>query len=195
MSQVLKKFLRKARQKKISVHCIGDAMIDEYYEVEITRISPEHPIPVMKCQNYWTRKPGGAANVAYQFKHLNADVSLVCLPDFIALQVFEKNKVKCIYENYFDNFYLPIKRRYLDNGVQVAPRHDFEQDLCGASSLKNIENYLNKVSCLIEKKFKPDVAIMSDYDKGFFSSNNINFLNLYKDSIKIVDPKKMIYPA
>ena len=42
---------------------IGDVMLDEYIWGNVSRISPEAPVPVVEVQNK-TRNPGGAANVA-----------------------------------------------------------------------------------------------------------------------------------
>jgi len=55
---VVDKFLKNNRNKKIKIHCIGDAIIDEYYNVKVDRISPEHPVPVMSCQNEHVSRPG-----------------------------------------------------------------------------------------------------------------------------------------
>ena len=85
---MIKEFLKRNRQKKINIHCVGDAMVDEYYRVKINRISPEHPVPVMVCQNEVIRRPGGAANVAYQLKHLNVVSKLLCFYYPLAYEVF-----------------------------------------------------------------------------------------------------------
>lgn len=187
MTNILNQFLEKNREKTIKVHCVGDAMIDEYYKVKITRISPEHPVPVMECQNDVVRKPGGASNVAYQFKHMNADVSLISFPDKEADKVFQEHNLKIIRPEVKLNCSLPIKRRYLDNGIQVAPRHDFERKFCGLSP-QQINGYLSSLCNLIAKDV-PDVAILSDYNKGFFSDVDNNFLKIYKNIKTIVDPK------
>jgi D-beta-D-heptose 7-phosphate kinase/D-beta-D-heptose 1-phosphate adenosyltransferase len=162
-------------------------MIDEYYKVKITRISPEHPVPVMACQNDVVFRPGGAANVAYQFKHLNVEASLICFPDKNALNVFRGHNINCICAGFLEDCSLPIKRRYLDNGIQVAPRHDFEKKLCNLS-FEQINKYFDDLYLLIKKDI-PDVAILSDYDKGFFCNLENKFLNVYKGKKTIVDPK------
>jgi len=62
--------------KKTSVLVIGDLMLDEFIWGEVSRISPEAPVPVV-----WVKKesfmPGGASNVANNLKSLGADVHLV----------------------------------------------------------------------------------------------------------------------
>ena len=77
MEALVRSFIDKVVDKEVIIHCIGDAIIDEYYQVEVNRISPENPVPVMLCKNQVVTKPGGAANVAYQFKNTNADVKLI----------------------------------------------------------------------------------------------------------------------
>lgn len=187
MNTLLKKFLEKNRQKTISIHCVGDAMIDEYYKVKINRISPEHPVPVMVCQNQVVRRPGGSANVAFQCKHLNTDVRLVCFYDQDAFGVFEQHNIETLSLKNSDYLCsLPIKRRYLDNGIQVAPRHDFEKTNCGLNQYQ-IDNLISLIPNFIEKN-KPDVAILSDYNKGFFKSK-YNLIDFYQGVKTIVDPK------
>ena len=71
MENILK-FIQKDSERLMNVAIVGDAMIDQYYEVEVNRISPEFPIPVMKSENDCPKElPGGAANVAYQFRNFN----------------------------------------------------------------------------------------------------------------------------
>lgn len=184
---LIQKFLNKNRENSIKIHCVGDAMIDEYYKVKITRISPEHPVPVMSCQNDFLRRPGGAANVAYQLKHLNVDVNLLCFYDDVAQRVFTQHSLSCLNQN-FDSSKLPIKRRYLDNGIQVAPRHDFEIPMCGLSQ-DQIEKISQNLEDIINQN-RPQVAILSDYNKGFFYSKKFKIIDYYKDVLTIVDPKK-----
>ncbi len=62
--------------RKAKVLVIGDLMLDEFIWGEVSRISPEAPVPVV-----WVKKesfmPGGASNVANNLKSLGADVYLV----------------------------------------------------------------------------------------------------------------------
>jgi D-beta-D-heptose 7-phosphate kinase/D-beta-D-heptose 1-phosphate adenosyltransferase len=187
-SQILKKFLEKNHKKRLRIHCVGDAMIDEYYKVKVNRISPEHPVPVMVCQNEVVRRPGGSANVAYQLKHLNVDSKLVCFYDKEAFVVFQEHNIPVFVSKEQSSCSLPIKRRYLDNGIQVAPRHDFEKNLCGLS-VEEIDYFFNNLSYFLGSVDMPDVAVLSDYDKGFFQSEKYKILDYYKKTTTIVDPK------
>ena len=92
---MFEKLIEASRKKKVNIAVIGDAMIDEYYHVTANRISPEFPIPVMKssgnisgkdpndysseCKEHPdVKRPGGAANVAYQFKNFGVNAYLSC---------------------------------------------------------------------------------------------------------------------
>jgi rfaE bifunctional protein kinase chain/domain len=54
---------------------VGDQMLDEYLHGEISRISPEAPVPVMHLQSSESRL-GGASNVARNVAALGASVSV-----------------------------------------------------------------------------------------------------------------------
>jgi D-beta-D-heptose 7-phosphate kinase/D-beta-D-heptose 1-phosphate adenosyltransferase len=69
--------------------------------------------------------------------------------------------------------------------VQVV-RHDIETPLCGLDS-NTVDIATMQIIDLINKP-NADVAIFSDYNKGFFSSKH-QIIDLYKDVITIVDPK------
>ncbi|MBN2453039.1 MAG: D-glycero-beta-D-manno-heptose-7-phosphate kinase [Candidatus Omnitrophica bacterium] len=62
--------------KKSKVLVIGDLMLDEFIWGDVSRISPEAPVPVV-----WVKKesfmPGGASNVANNLRSLGADVRVV----------------------------------------------------------------------------------------------------------------------
>jgi len=61
--------------KKASVLVIGDLILDEFIWGDVSRISPEAPVPVV-----WVKKesfmPGGASNVANNLRSLGANVHL-----------------------------------------------------------------------------------------------------------------------
>lgn len=55
---------------------VGDVMLDRYWFGEVSRISPEAPVPVVKVDRHEER-PGGAANVARNCAALGAQVGLL----------------------------------------------------------------------------------------------------------------------
>lgn len=55
---------------------VGDVMLDRYWFGDVSRISPEAPVPVVKVERTEDR-PGGAANVARNAAALGAQVGLL----------------------------------------------------------------------------------------------------------------------
>lgn len=174
-----------------TIHCIGDSMIDEYYKVKVDRISPEFPMPIMVSESDQPiRKPGGAANVACQLKHFNAFVELMCFyshPEVLRREnmYFSRSIELPWYAQ------LPIKKRFLDNNIQVK-RWDIEKP-CYGLDRETHESMMEDMLNLYATSSKADVAILSDYNKGFFNDYYaqrwIHTLS-ERGTIIIVDPKK-----
>ena len=61
---------------KARVLVVGDVMLDRYWFGEVSRISPEAPVPVVRVERTEER-PGGAANVARNAAALGATVGLL----------------------------------------------------------------------------------------------------------------------
>lgn len=59
------------RLAEARVTCVGDVLLDRFVEGEVTRISPEAPIPVLGVSRE-TEMPGGAGNVARNLSALGA---------------------------------------------------------------------------------------------------------------------------
>ncbi|MBS3935058.1 MAG: D-glycero-beta-D-manno-heptose-7-phosphate kinase [Sulfuritalea sp.] len=62
--------------RKARVLVVGDVMLDRYWFGEVSRISPEAPVPIVKVEKSEER-PGGAANVARNIAALGARVALL----------------------------------------------------------------------------------------------------------------------
>jgi D-glycero-beta-D-manno-heptose-7-phosphate kinase len=67
-----------AKFSRVRVLVIGDVMLDQYLLGNVTRISPEAPVPVVdvRSEKFF---PGGASNVARNLRSLNAKVSVLGL--------------------------------------------------------------------------------------------------------------------
>ena len=66
---------RPKTKKKVAVSVIGDLILDEYLEGEVSRISPEAPVPILLVKN--TRlTAGGAANVARNVQLAGGDARI-----------------------------------------------------------------------------------------------------------------------
>ncbi|MDR1887957.1 MAG: D-glycero-beta-D-manno-heptose-7-phosphate kinase [Zoogloeaceae bacterium] len=74
MQALTKSALEKLSRAHLLV--VGDVMLDRYWFGEVSRISPEAPVPVVKVERLEER-PGGAANVARNIVALGAKCSLL----------------------------------------------------------------------------------------------------------------------
>lgn len=174
---------QKKHQLKIGV--VGDAMIDEYFSVRVKKISPEFPIPVMHSDKDESDDyPGGAANVAYQFKNFNVKANLIAFTDELAetaLSLKGVNTALCL--NISTK--IPRKRRFYSDDFPTY-RWDVEQHNYGLG-----DDLDKKCLELFEKTISTastfDVMIFSDYNKGVFSKY-LHYL-ISETPISIVDPK------
>jgi len=163
---------------------VGDAMVDEFMDVEIKKISPEFPIIVVQSEDEnYQYLPGGAANAAFQFKHFNVDSTLFAFVDDEAKQVFTQSGLKsdCFVE--IGNK-IPRKRRLYSQGIPIN-RIDFESSNYGFS-----EDILQlRAQDIIHKLLKTnlDALILSDYHKGLFAQFDNKVLKNFKRTI--IDPK------
>ena len=94
MEQILEKI------KELKVLVIGDIILDKYYDTEVSRISPEAPVPVARYlkEDY---KLGGAGNVALNLSKLGAKTTIIGKigwdKDGRKIKtLFNKNKIKFI---------------------------------------------------------------------------------------------------
>lgn len=182
---ILEEFLKlETTEPIIHVGVMGDAMIDEYFNVRVKKISPEFPIPVMQSDTDKSEDfPGGAANVAYQLKNFNAKVNLVSFTDVLAEESLNSKGIDttmCV--NIHTN--IPRKRRFYSDDFPTY-RWDVEQLNYGladldAKCLELYETARKNVNLF-------DVLVLSDYDKGVFSKHTDSLIP--ECPITIVDPK------
>jgi len=187
-------FISLVEKKKPRISVVGDSIVDEYYQVQADRISPEFPIPVMTSpdSNSFKSLPGGAANVVYQFSHFNVDVKFFSLVGRYSKEIFRDYNIDMSYCIEFDDqsVEVPIKRRFYDGDFPLS-RWDVESEnysLAG-SELVDHQNRIFHHVCNSNRGVPKSVVIFSDYDKGVFSGVEESFVPL-DVGITIVDPKK-----
>lgn len=181
VTNLLEKFIDLDISNTVAINVIGDPMIDEYFYVDVNRISPEFPIPVYKSTNTDQPDdlvPGGAANVAYQFNYFNVKTSLISILDKQSQILFESKDIDTSKCKIVENVHLPLKKRiYCQNTPLV--RWDFEKENYGLDDIKRHLLDLNIPNA--------DFNIFSDYSKGMFSYPW--FRKFLKNIPSIVDPK------
>ena len=156
--------------KNVRVLVVGDVMLDVYLEGEVTRISPEAPVPVVKAG---TKRyvPGGAANVAMNIVALGGRATLIS-------QTGKDTAGERLRMALFDggvNFILPAyansttttKMRVTSNGHHIV-RVDTED-----TEPRSDSHHAWLVDATSQVLLQSDVVIISDYCKGFFGGGDI----------------------
>ncbi|WP_462252854.1 bifunctional heptose 7-phosphate kinase/heptose 1-phosphate adenyltransferase [Ekhidna sp.] len=174
-----------------TVLVVGDVMIDHYMFGEVSRISPEAPVPVLKLGKK-EKRLGGAANVAMNIRALGATPILCSVvgddadgAEFERLLEYENMPNKGIIRS--QNRVTTTKLRVM-SGLQHLLRVDNEDvhplvDLDQKSLLHHIKNLLEEC----------DLVIFEDHDKGTINPEVIHeTIKLAKEkNIPIaVDPKR-----
>jgi hypothetical protein len=196
--QSIDRFLEKNKTNKLKIAIIADSVIDEYFDVKVTRISPEFPTQIMLSNDWHPTKtmPGGGANTALQMSNgFNVKAFLLSFIDKRAFRIFSSQPFNCDYSVALEqkDIHMPLKRRFYD-GDYPLPRWDIESPNYGLSDekLKEAQDGLLARFKLLLSEEKIDIVVLSDYGKGIFSGDLpqqiINLCN--ENNIKtLVDPK------
>lgn len=140
---------------------VGDVMLDRYWFGEVSRISPEAPVPVIKVDRTEER-PGGAANVARNCAALGARVALLSVvgTDEAGLSLARLMKDSGIECSLHEDAKLSttVKLRVIARQQQLL-RIDFE-------NAPDHEVLQAKLADFEARLAACDVVILSDYGKG-----------------------------
>lgn len=168
---------------------VGDIMLDRYIEGDITRISPEAPIPILNKQNE-RYMLGGAGNVAANLRSFNVAVGLVAIvgDDDLSTKIISMLKKINVNNNLVlvRNSHSTIKTRFTNKQHQVFR---FDVDL----KLSRDKEIIDYVKANIDDY---DVVLLSDYGKGVISdrtAREIIKLANKKGKKVLVDPKGKDY--
>jgi rfaE bifunctional protein kinase chain/domain len=140
---------------------VGDVMLDRYWFGEVSRISPEAPVPVVKIE-HTDERPGGAANVARNATALGAQVTLLSVigadeAGARLRQLVEADRViACLHED--SSIPTTVKLRVVGRQQQLL-RIDFE-------TLPSHEVLADKLADFQVLLADCDVLVLSDYAKG-----------------------------
>jgi D-glycero-beta-D-manno-heptose-7-phosphate kinase len=164
---------------------VGDVMLDRYWFGDVTRISPEAPVPVVKVQRSEER-PGGAANVARNIAALGAHVALLSV---VGADEAGRSLAKLLADSSIDASLLEdaqlnttVKLRVLGRQQQLL-RIDFENS-------PTHEVLDAKLAEFRQRLHACDVVILSDYGKGGLA-HIAEMIRLAREHGKpvLVDPK------
>ncbi|MEO6848652.1 MAG: bifunctional ADP-heptose synthase [Chthoniobacterales bacterium] len=183
----LQHILDKAASLRLLV--VGDVMLDEFIWGNVSRISPEAPVPVVEV-THETSYPGGAANVARNLREFCSEVH-VCgwvgedAAGKSLTSLLEKEGITTGGMVVSSDYPTIVKTRIVARHQQMV-RVDRERrmGLKGAT----FQQALKKLKPLLEKV---DAIIIEDYGKGFISQELVDFLEkeaTNKKKVITVDP-------
>jgi len=186
--KVLKEYIDKFPEARILV--IGDIIMDKYVWGDVSRISPEAPVPVVEVIRE-TKMFGGAANVIHNIASLGAKPILcgVVGDDRIGKEIISKIKKMGLKSDGIvteRGRSTAMKTRVVARNQQVVR---FDRESRGDIRPESLQRILD----MVEKSLrKIDGIVVSDYGKGVITSGLMKGLRelVHDDSIIIaVDPK------
>jgi len=189
-SDIVKRFER----KKVMV--IGDLLLDQFIWGDVSRISPEAPVPVLLVNRSDSYMPGGGSNVANNLAELGAEVYLVGI---VGRDSNGEELKKLLTERQIniDGVFTDSSRQTILKTRIMAHHHPYHQQVVriDREDGHNIpENLSRKIVEYVEKNIRNvDALIIEDYGKGLITPSLIRkIIRLAKKNDKIisVDPKE-----
>ena len=173
---------------------VGDVMLDRYWWGDVTRISPEAPVPIVRL-NRTTLAAGGAANVAANIAGLGATPLLLgsvgADPESAELKhVIADANISIAELLVFESRRTTVKTRVIAHSQQVA-RVDQESD--GILSDEACDEVFSSFQRLAESA---GAVAVSDYAKGFLPESLVCKFIAHAVEIGlpiVVDPKGRDY--
>ena len=147
-----------------SILVVGDVMLDKYYSGEVTRISPEAPVPITHVTGA-RETLGGAANVAHNLALLGTNVTIA---GYVGNDAHCKSLLEKFSARGIDHTGLVYTNRPTTTKIRIIGGHQqmLRLDFEDASPIDgdDAQTYLS----FIEKKLNEsmDCVIISDYGKG-----------------------------
>lgn len=178
----------------VKVLVVGDVMLDKYLWGEVTRISPEAPVPVVSLKNK-SFVVGGAANVAANIVGLGAEAYLIGVigndsEGQIFTKTLEESGVSAKYIVRSENRPTTAKTRIIAHNQQIARLDEETNEEINKSEEAAILEVYEKLQAAA------DIIIISDYKKGVLKKSLLARLITSaknNDKIVLVDPKGKDY--
>lgn len=179
----LRRAIKQFADKRILV--VGDIMLDQYTYGEVTRMSPEAPVPILrKSEEKFVL--GGAANVAHNAAALGAEVTLC---GFVGndsrksklLELLEKSRISSAGVLELSDRSTILKNRLVASGHQLLRVDD--------EVVKPVDEEAEERLIAAVKRLLPDceAIIFSDYAKGALSQRvAAEIIRLAKKNRKLI---------
>lgn len=169
----------------VRILIVGDVMLDRYWFGDVTRISPEAPVPVARIERTEER-PGGAANVAGNVAALGAHTALLSV---VGADEAGRNLTALLTASGIDarlhtdaELATTVKLRVIARQQQLL-RIDFENSPTHEVLDAKLADYEQRVRAC-------DAVILSDYGKGGLTHIRRMIENAHKAGKPVlIDPK------
>lgn len=169
--------------KDIRILVVGDIMLDKYVVGNVSRISPEAPVPIVHVNNEYSTL-GGCGNVVRNLCELG--VTVVCSAsignDHAGLQILQllesiaaKSSLVC------GSRITTVKERIVADERKVQMLR-IDREINDFVDERHVINKLKERNCVY------DMIVVSDYNKGMICLELMDFLRSLEAPI-IVDPK------
>lgn len=164
---------------------VGDVMLDRYWFGDVSRISPEAPVPIVHVQKT-DERPGGAANVARNIVSLGGRATLLSVvgddePGNALASLLAKEGVVTMFRK---DGTLPttVKLRVIGRHQQLM-RIDFETTPSHEALNEKLGDFESLLSSV-------DIVVLSDYGKGGLThvSRMIDAAKQHRKRV-LIDPK------
>ena len=176
--------LKKLEEVKILV--VGDIMLDKYVVGEVSRISPEAPVPVVKVLREYSTL-GGCGNVVRNLSELGITVHCAAsiASDSYGRKVLDLlNACHATSLVSFSSSKTTVKERIIADQRQVQMLRIDREEIFPIDSTQIIED----IKLRLNGQCSYDMIIVSDYAKGLITFDLMEFLRTINISI-IIDPK------
>lgn len=172
---------------------IGDVMIDSYLWGDVSRISPEAPVPIIATSRRENRL-GGAANVALNIQALGATpIMCAVVGNDESGQIFkdllQDNNLSSEGIISSSQRMTTIKTRIISQNQHLLRVDEEENQVLEKSLEKKLQKHIEELL----NTYKIDAIIFEDYDKGVLTPSTIKHtvtLAQEKGIPTLVDPKK-----
>ena len=180
--------LNNFRDKKVLV--LGDVMLDRYLWGQVSRLSPEAPVPIVEIEDEYSRL-GGAANVGNNIASLGAVPYLVgVIGDDSSGQelsgLMEKDRFSTIGLVKANDRPTTVKTRVIAHSQHVVRIDRENRDPINSPTFEKVKQIvLNLIS-------EVDAVIFEDYNKGLITAELIRFVITEAqrhNKVITVDPK------
>jgi len=187
--------LRKIRKRSVVV--VGDVMLDEFIWGDVSRISPEAPVPVVDVRSESTHL-GGAANVLANLLALGAQACVIGVigkdfaGDRIQISLSEKSKLQTADMLIADSSRPTTTKTRIVAHNQMVVRADRED-----RTPVNGETQARIIATAQAAIAKAHALIVSDYDKGVITPRVLAALlpEAYRRMPVLIDPKLRNFDA